>query len=150
MLSDDDSEYTKTYRNGINMTFLLLAGINIYVCFLNLIFWMVKKARDDVYEYLLTAAYEDFVSPSNKSKKKISLEDLQNSAGGSSFLTIFKIPAFWGRLAMMICSLCILLISPLFSVLFVFSAASSRLRRIREMRVGEGEAAVWLIAAAVP
>jgi hypothetical protein len=118
-LSDDGSQETTIYRNGINMSFLLLAGANIFVCFLNLIFWIVRKARVDVYEYLLTSAYEDFVSPSNKSKKKISLEDLQNSAGGSSFLTIFKIPAFWGRLAMFICSLCILLISPLFSVLFV-------------------------------
>jgi hypothetical protein len=118
-LQDDESEEGIIYRNGINMSFLLLAGTNIFVCFLNLIFWIVRKARVDVYEYLLTSAYEDFVSPSNKSKKKISLEDLQNSAGGSSFLTIFKIPAFWGRLAMFICSLCILLVSPLFSILFV-------------------------------
>lgn len=118
-LVDEDSPDATIYRNGINMTFLLLAGTNIFVCFFNLIYWLGKKARVDVYEYLLTSAYDDFLSPTNKSKKRISLEDLSQKAGGRSFLTIFRIPAFWGRLVMFACSLCILLISPLFSVLFV-------------------------------
>jgi hypothetical protein len=118
---EDDSPEGIAYRNGINMLFLLLSVANIFVCLINLVGWMAFQARVDVYEYLLTSAYDEFVSPSNKSKKKekISLEDLQMSAGGSSYIMIFRIPAFWGRLVMFVCSLCILLISPLFSVLFV-------------------------------
>ena len=107
------------YRNGVNMTFLLLAGTNIFACFVLLVGWLLRNASIEVYEYLLTSAYNEFLSPSNKSKKKISLEDLQTRAGGSSFFMILRIPAFWGRLVMFVCSLCILFISPLFSVLFV-------------------------------
>jgi hypothetical protein len=107
------------YRNGVNMTFLLLAGTNIFACFVLLVGWLLRNASIEVYEYLLTSAYNEFLSPSNKSKKKISLEDLQKRAGGSSFFMILRIPAFWGRLVMFVCSLCILFVSPLFSVLFV-------------------------------
>jgi hypothetical protein len=107
------------YRNGVNMTFLLLAVANIVTCFVLLVGWLWRNASTEVYEYLLTSAYNEFVSPSNKSKKKVSLEDLQKRASGSSFFMILSIPAFWGRLIMFVCSLCILLISPLFSVLFV-------------------------------
>jgi hypothetical protein len=101
------------------MTFLLLAVANIVTCFVLLVGWLWRNASTEVYEYLLTSAYNEFVSPSNKSKKKVSLEDLQKRASGSSFFMILSIPAFWGRLIMFVCSLCILLISPLFSVLFV-------------------------------
>jgi hypothetical protein len=97
------------------MTFLVLAGANIVVCLLNLIGYMMRKANIDIYEYLLTSAYNEMT----QSKKKQNLEDLQKSAEGSSYVMIFKMPSFWGRFIMFICALCILFISPLFSVLFV-------------------------------
>ena len=108
-----------TFRNGVNMTFLLLASANIFTCFILLVGWLFKNARNEVYDFLLTSAYNEFLSPSNKSKNKISLNDLQKRAGGSSFFMILRIPSFWGRLVMFVCSLCILFVSPLFSVLFV-------------------------------
>jgi hypothetical protein len=120
-ISDESSEGIM-YRNGINMTFLILACLNILTCFVLLIGWLWRNSSVEVYESLLTSAYNEFLSPSNKSKKKISLEDLQMRASGSSFFTILRIPAFWGHLAMFVCSMCVLLISPLFSVLFVFDS----------------------------
>jgi hypothetical protein len=112
----DDHPDATNYRNGINMTFLLLAGANILICFVNLLGWLKRNASIEVYEYLLTMAYDEF---SSNKKKKVSLEELQAKAGGSSFFMILRLPAFWGRLMMFVCSLCILLVSPLFSILFV-------------------------------
>ncbi len=112
---NDETPEDVTYRNGINMTFLVLAGANIVVCLVNLIGYMVKKAKIDIYEHLLTSAYNEMT----QSKKKQNLEDLQKSSESSSYVMILKMPSFWGRLIMFVCSLCILFISPLFSVLFV-------------------------------
>jgi hypothetical protein len=84
-----------------------------------LVGWLWFESAAAVYEYLLAAAYEQFVSPSNQSKKKVSLEELQQQASGKNYLNILKLPSFWGYILMFTVSLCVLLVSPLFSTLFV-------------------------------
>ena len=81
--------------------------------------WLWFESGAAVYEYLLASAYEQFISPMNQSRKKVSLEELQQQASGKNFLHVLKLPAFWGFIMMFGASLCILLISPLFSTLFV-------------------------------
>jgi hypothetical protein len=115
----DDSPYGIEHKRAVNMTFLLLTVFNVLSCFVLLVGWLWFESSAAVYQYLLTAAYEHFVSPNNQSKKKISLEELQQQASGKNYLHIVKIPLFWGYIVMFAASICILLVSPLFSILFV-------------------------------
>jgi hypothetical protein len=115
----DDSLNGVDHKRAVNMVFLLLTVFNVISCFLLLVGWLWFESSVAVYQYLLTAAYEHFVSPNNQSKKKLSLEELQQQASGKNYLHIFKIPLFWGYILMFAASLCILLVSPLFSILFV-------------------------------
>jgi hypothetical protein len=108
-----------SHKRAVNLVFLILTIFNIIFCFILLVGWLWFESSAAVYEYLLAAAYEQFVSPSNQSKKKVSLEELQRQASGKNYFKVLSIPSFWGYILMFAASICILAVSPLFSTLFV-------------------------------